>query len=77
MCECTFCKAYDKYRWAVVMECKCICHDGYGITGHDGLCCEFPNALRRNNPHDHLKQAKHYKRIIKNFLNDHTTEKSL
>lgn len=64
MCECTFCKAYEKYKWAVVMECGCGCHNADGITGHDGLCCEFPNALRKNNPHDDLKPAKHYRDII-------------
>ena len=64
MCECTFCKAYEKYKWAVVIECKCACHDGDGIIGHDSLCCEFPNALRKNNPHDDLKPSKYYKDII-------------
>ena len=35
MCNCTFCQNYDKYKWAVVMECKCGCHDEKGITAHD------------------------------------------
>lgn len=67
MCKCTFCKTYKKYKWAVVMECKCGCHDGDGMTGHDGLCCEFPNGLRKNNPYKKLKSAEHYRNIIQEW----------
>ncbi len=63
-CSCKFCSNYKYYKWAIVMECKCGCHDGDGITGHDGLCCEFPNALRKNNPHENLKPASYYKSKI-------------
>lgn len=66
MCNCTFCENYKKYKWAVVMECKCTCHVGDGITGHDGLCCAYPNALKRNNPHEELKSAEYYREIIDN-----------
>jgi len=55
-CDCIFCKTYDKHRWKVIMECKCGCHDDDGVSGHDSLCCEFPNGLRRNNPYKDLEQ---------------------
>lgn len=73
-CNCDFCKAYAKYKWAKVMECGCACHDGDGITGHDGLCCEFPNALRKNNPYINLEPSEHYKQTIDKII--YTDEKS-
>jgi len=64
MCNCKFCKTYEKYKWAVVLECKCGCHSEDGITGHDSLCCAFPNALKKNNPHKKLMPEKYYKKIL-------------
>lgn len=61
-CECKFCKTYNKYKWAVVMECGCGCHTSDGLTGHDGLCCEVPNALKSNNSHKDLKPLDYYKK---------------
>tara|TARA_R110000868_G_scaffold401649_2_gene677259 strand:- start:1269 stop:1643 length:375 start_codon:yes stop_codon:yes gene_type:complete len=46
------------------MECKCGCHTGDGMTGHDGLCCSLPNGLKKNNPHKNLKEAKYYEKIL-------------
>jgi hypothetical protein len=46
------------------MECKCKCHDDDGMTGHDSLCCEFPNGLKRNNPHKDLLPAEYYRKIM-------------
>jgi len=46
------------------MECKCACHDSTSITGHEGLCCEFPNGKRKDNPYTDLKPAKEYKKIF-------------
>jgi len=46
------------------MECKCGCHNSDEPTGHDGLCCEFPNGRRRENPYTDLKEAKYYKEIL-------------
>lgn len=66
-CNCKFCKTYRKYKWAVVMECPCGCHDGDGMTGHDSLCCEFPNGLRKNNPYKKLKSAEYYRNIIQEW----------
>lgn len=66
-CGCKFCQTYELYQWAVVMECPCHCHDEDGMTGHDGLCCEFPNGLRRNNPHKDLLPAKDYLKILNEF----------
>ena len=68
-CTCEFCTTYELYQWAVVMECKCGCHDSDGMTGHDSLCCEFPNGLRKNNPHKDLKPAAEYKAILDKLEN--------
>ena len=70
MCKCLFCETYNKYKWAVVMECGCSCHDGDGMSGHDGLCCEFPNGLKRNNPHHVLETREFYDKILNKFMND-------
>ena len=51
MCSCSFCKTYEKYKWAVVLNCGCSCHTGTGMTGHDSLCCELPNGLVKNSPY--------------------------
>lgn len=67
-CQCNLCTNIDKYRWATIMECKCCCHDSDDVTGHDSLCCEYPNGLRRNNPYKDLLPAKHYGQIIHNIL---------
>ena len=32
------------------MECPCDCHDHKEPSGHDGLCCEFPNGRKKENP---------------------------
>jgi hypothetical protein len=64
ICDCSFCHAYDRYRWAIIMACACSCHDGDGAEGHDGLCCEFPNGLRKNNPHENLKPAEFYRKDL-------------
>ena len=61
---CNFCTTYNLYRWAIIMECKCSCHDSTDITGHDSLCCEFPNGKRKDNPYNDLKPARHYKKIL-------------
>ena len=63
-CTCKFCTNYELYKWAVVMECKCGCHESDGISGHEYLCCEFPNALKKNNPHKNLQPAAYYLNII-------------
>jgi len=69
-CNCTHCVNYELYKWAVVMECKCGCHTGDGMTGHDGLCCSLPNGLKKNNPHKNLKEAKYYKEILDKWENE-------
>lgn len=46
------------------MECGCSCHDSDGITGHDGLCCEVPNGIRKNNPYKELEKAEVYRKIL-------------
>lgn len=63
-CDCSFCRTYEKYKWAVVSECPCFCHEGDGETGHDGLCCEFPNVLKKNNPFMDLESAEYYKKYL-------------
>ena len=63
-CECTLCTNYHRYKWATIMECKCGCHDRDEPSGHDGLCCEFPNGRRKENPYTDLKEAKYYKDIL-------------
>lgn len=69
-CKCTFCKSYRFYKWAVVMECMCGCHIADGISGHSGLCCEFPNALKINNPHKKLMKATAYKKRMNKYLGE-------
>ena len=60
-CKCTFCRNYEKYKWAVVMECKCGCHSD-GMTEHESLCCGFPNVLKKNNPFVKLRESGYYKK---------------
>lgn len=31
----------------MVKECQCVCHDNLYPSGHDGLCCEYPNAYKK------------------------------
>ncbi len=63
-CDCKFCKTYDKYRWATIMECPCNCHEESDIVGHDGLCCPFPNGKKKDNPYEDLMPASYYKEIL-------------
>lgn len=64
MCNCIFCRTYRRYKWAVIMECKCVCHEMDGETGHDELCCEIPNGLKKNNPYKKLKSSEYYKKKL-------------
>jgi len=73
MCECDFCQTYDRYKWAVVMECCCGCHDD-GLIEHDTLCCGIPNALRRNNPYNDLQSSEYYKTILKQIKDEWKSE---
>jgi hypothetical protein len=63
-CTCNFCRTYARYKWAVVTECKCLCHKGDGMTDHDGLCCSISNGLAKNNPYKKLKSAEYYKKKL-------------
>lgn len=63
-CKCVHCTNHDLYRWATIMECKCICHDDPHPLGHDGLCCSYPNGKRKDNPYSDLKPASEYKKIL-------------
>lgn len=49
-CNCDFCKTHERFKWAVVMNCKCGCHEDDGMSMHDSLCCSMPNGLKSNNP---------------------------
>ena len=69
-CQCTHCVNYELYKWAVIMECPCLCHSDDGVTGHDSLCCEFPNGLRKNNPHKVLEKAEVYRKILNDWERD-------
>ena len=64
-CECEHCKTYPLYKWATIMECKCMCHTSEGIEGHDSLCCEFPNGKKKDNPYNELRSAAYYEKNIK------------
>lgn len=66
-CSCEICKTYQRYIWAVVMECKCGCHDGDGMCGHDRLCCSIPNGLRRNNPFQDLESLEFLQKEMNRF----------
>lgn len=61
-CTCTGCVSGDKYRWAVISECKCCCHDSTEPSGHSGLCCEYPNGVRKKNPYFKLEHSDVYKK---------------
>lgn len=63
-CTCYHCKNYDKYKWAVIKECICGCHESDGMVGHDGLCCFVPNGLVKNNLYKNLGSAKYYKKKL-------------
>ncbi len=60
-CECRICKTIDKYRWATIKECPCYCHSSEGISGHDSLCCAYPNGKKKDNPYSELEAAETYK----------------
>lgn len=65
-CHCDFCKAHDKLIWATINECKCGCHTTTRPTGHDSLCCPYPNGQRSQNPYKRLgKKEYYYKKLIK------------
>lgn len=52
------------------MECGCGCHKEDGMTGHDSLCCEFPNGLRKNNPYKKLKSVAYYQKILDDWTKE-------
>jgi hypothetical protein len=61
------------------MECGCSCHtnpDGRP-SGHDGLCCEFPNGLRKNNPYKKLLPASVYRQRIEEWEKECEEEEKL
>lgn len=68
-CSCKFCDTYNKYRWATISECSCGCHVSDEIVGHDGLCCEFPNGKKKNNPYNDLQSSEYYRGILDNIEN--------
>ena len=65
-CQCSFCRTYDRYIWAVISECKCGCHRDSDLRpiGHDSLCCEFTNGRASDNPYTDLRNAKEYQMIL-------------
>lgn len=63
-CSCKSCTNYDLFRWATIMECKCMCHNSSEPVGHSGLCCEFPNGRKSENPYNELKPAVEYRKIL-------------
>lgn len=63
-CTCDFCITYTKYKWAVILECRCVCHYIDGIMGHDGLCCEFPNGKQSDSPFTFLENPIVYRDIL-------------
>ena len=65
-CQCDFCRTYERYIWATVLECGCECHLGDDLrpSGHNRLCCEFPNGKKKDNPYDDLFSASKYKKIL-------------
>ena len=69
LCQCTFCNEYKHYKCAIIMECKCGCHTGDGMTGHSELCCELPNVLKKNNPYKNLEKSEVYKKRINDYFN--------
>lgn len=66
-CKCTFCNLYKYYKWAVIKECKCGCHESDGMVAHDNLCCSIPNGLIKNNPYNELESAEYYKTKIEEW----------
>jgi hypothetical protein len=52
------------------MECKCVCHDDQHPSGHDGLCCQFPNGKRKDSPYNNLKPASEYKKILDKWVRE-------
>ena len=49
-CDCRLCLDNNKRRWQMIENCQCTCHDSDQPSGHDGLCCEFPNGRKKENP---------------------------
>lgn len=77
MCNCKFCRNYHRYIWATISECGCGCHQVKTPTGHDGLCCEFPNGYKSDNPYKKLKPAIYYRKIMDKWqkeCNEHERE---
>lgn len=67
-CQCEVCKNIDKMRWSTIAQCGCYCHESHGAVGHTSLCCAYPNALKKNNPHtEQLKAPEHYRVILDEF----------
>lgn len=66
-CKCNFCIIYDRYKWAVIKECKCGCHKSDGMSAHDIMCCSIPNGLIKNNPYPKLAPLKYYQRWLDRF----------
>jgi len=69
-CTCKLCKVHDKLRWATIAECKCACHDDERPSGHDSLCCAYPNGVRTNTPYGELNSAQYYKDISNKALEE-------
>jgi len=67
MCNCNFCKDRKIYKEAVINTCKCACHKGDGLTGHDSLCCEIPNGLIDVN--SEKESEEYYLNFITEFKN--------
>lgn len=53
--------------WAMVSECGCGCHTT-GYVGHERLCCEYPNVLKKENPFTDLESATHYEKEYNDYL---------
>jgi hypothetical protein len=68
-CSCKFCATYDLYRWATISQCRCACHGTDSPSGHDGLCCEFPNGYKGDSPYDQLRDVKDYRTVL-DLLNE-------
>lgn len=69
-CSCGFCEVYKYFKWATVMECKCICHVSDGMGAHDSLCCALPNVLKKNNPYDTLEKSEVYQKRMNCYFED-------
>lgn len=63
-CNCEICRTYRRYKWAVIKECPCSCHDNDDPSGHDSLCCEFPNGRKKDVPFKRLRNSSYYRKIL-------------